>query len=108
LAESHARDLVRELEQYKSEFDDHGFSLKHRDGLIEIKRGPLDIVRIVFNYGDSGRHRVSNGVADALRQGLDVDFDEAHVAVYEFKNQLRHATDLFYANKARLQALGLA
>lgn len=108
IGERSARLLFEELQQHQAELDDHEFSVERSGNVVEVKRGSLEIVRAVFNYADSGRHRISNGVAEALRRGLAVDFDDPGVAIYEFKVQLRLATDLFYANRAQFSALGLA
>jgi len=107
IASREASALANELSQHQSNLDDHGYIVEHSNGSVAVKLGAFDIVRVTFNYADSGRHRVTNGVAEALRRGLAVDFDDASVARYEFKVQLRHATDLFYANKSQIEALGL-
>lgn len=107
IAEREAAALTQELLAHKNELDDHDYKVERSGNVVAVKRGPLNIVSVTFNADDTGRHRVINGVAEHLRQGLTVDFDDPTVAKFEFKAQLRHATDLFYANKSQFESLRL-
>ena len=100
--------LARELEAHKSEFDEHEFQLVHEIGSVEVRRGPLSIARIVFNYGDTGEAVVSSEVLG----GPGFDGQAERIASYEsaareFKEYLGEATTLFYRRLDEFRALGL-
>ncbi len=107
IAERKSQRLFDELSAQKEVLSDHGYSLDREGAMVVVRKGNLDIARVIFNSGDTGRHKVVNGVAEALGRGLPVDFDDPEVAIYEFKVQLRAATDMFYANRDRFRILRL-
>ena|SRR5712691_10236817 len=107
-AEKAAAKLAAELRENKAQLDEHEFQLKHELGAVEIRRGPLSIARVVFNFGDSGKARVFSEVLGEPGEWLrSEDFVDADEAIAAFKKTLYNATIAFHKRRDEFRALGL-
>jgi hypothetical protein len=107
-AERAASKLAVELRENKAQLDEHQFQLKHELGAVEVRRGPLSVARVVFNYGDSGRARVFSEVLGEPGEWLrSEEFDDPNDAITAFKRTLYDATVAFHKRRDEFRALGL-
>jgi hypothetical protein len=107
-AEEAAAKLAQELLDSRAELDEHDFQLKHDLGAVEVRRGPLSIARVVFNYGDTGKARVfSEVLGEPGEWWRSREFDSPNEAAASFKKALYEATAAFYKRRDEFRALGL-
>ena len=107
-AEQAATKLAQELRASRAELEEHDFQLKHELGAVEVRRGPLSIARVVFNYGDTGKARVfSEVLGEPGEWWRSREFDSSSEAVGAFKKALYDATAAFYKRRDEFRGLGL-
>jgi hypothetical protein len=107
-AEQAASELAQELLGNRAELEEHDFQIKHELGAVEVRRGPLSIARVVFNYGDTGKARVFSEVLGEPGEWLrSREFDSPNEAIAAFKKTLYDATTAFYKRRDEFRALGL-
>jgi len=106
-AEHAASTLAQEILNSRAELEEHDFQLKHELGAVEVRRGPLSIARVVFNYGDTGKARVFSEVLGEPGEWFSREFDNSREAIEAFKKTLYDATTAFYKRRDEFRALGL-
>lgn len=107
-AEKAASRLAQELADRSAELEEHEFRVKHELGAVEVRRGPLSIARIVFNYGDTSKARIFSEVLGEPGEWLrSRGFEDADEAIEAFKTTLYDATTAFYKRRDEFRGLGL-
>ncbi len=86
----------------------HGFSIRKKATWLEVKRGQLEVIKVIFNFDQSGRCRVINQIGKLLGQvPSEFDFASPAEGVDAFKKQMPDAIDSFYKNRQAFMAQGL-
>jgi hypothetical protein len=103
-----AKELCEFVERDEAVLKKYGWSLQCTPGMVAVMYGSLDLIRVVFNYADTGRNRVVDGILELERAPeAAVEFSDPNTAKREFLNSLPKLPERFTAKLPEFKALGI-